>query len=120
MPVQLLDVYSQLLCSLQLFLYIYHEIIYLQKIGEYDECEWTDWLDQDNPSGHGDYERRPDGCDVQAYKVQLVSCGPIYDDVLDMSQCLIDSPYVACINSNQLSNHPNCPHLGSLYIQLVK
>ena len=76
--------------------------------GEYDECEWTGWLDQDNPSGHGDYEPAPEGCKVQKYQVQEVSGGTIYDNVSDMSQCLIDSPYVACINSHQ---GEDCVHL---------
>ena len=58
-------------------------------------------MDQDNPGGYGDYEPVPEGCKVQKYQVQEVSGGTIYDDVSDMSQCLIDSPYVACINSHQ-------------------
>ena len=33
--------------------------------------------------------------------MQEVSGGTIYDNVSGMSQCLIDSPYVACINSHQ-------------------
>ena len=74
----------------------------MQKTGTY-ECEWTDWLDQDDPSGYGDYEPAPDGCNVQKYQVQNVDSGAAWytDDVSDMSQCLIDSPYVACINSQQ-------------------
>ena len=79
--------------------------------GEYDECKWTGWLDQDNPSGYGDYEPVPEGCKVQKYKVQEVSGGTIYDDVSAMSQCLIDSPYVACINSHQGSD---CHKIGPI------
>ena len=76
--------------------------IFLVKTGTYDECEWTDWLDQDDPSGYGDYEPVPDGCNVQKYQVQDAEWGgAIYNDVYDMSQCLIDSPYVACINDHQ-------------------
>ena len=58
-------------------------------------------MNQDNPGGYGDYEPSPDDCEVQKYQVQQVSNGSIYDDVADMAQCLIDSPYVACINSQQ-------------------
>ena len=79
--------------------------------GEYDECEWTGWLDQDNPSGYGDYEPVPEGCKVQKYKVQEVSGGTIYDDVSDMSQCLIHSPYIACINGHQGSD---CHEIGPI------
>ena len=40
------------------------------KKGEYDECEWTGWLDQDNPSGYGYYEPVPENCKIQNYQVQ--------------------------------------------------
>merc|ERR1711976_559292 len=66
--------------------------------GVHEECEWTDWLDQDNPSGNGDYEKAPDGCEIQKYEVQLVSGGEVYSNVADLDQCLMDSPYVHCVN----------------------
>ena len=43
--------------------------------------------------------------------MQEVSGGTIYDNVSDMSQCLIDSPYVACINSHQGSD---CHKIGPI------
>ena len=29
---------------------------FFAKTGDYDECEWTGWLDQDNPSGRDEFE----------------------------------------------------------------
>jgi len=68
--------------------------------GAYEDCEWTDWLDRDNPSGNGDYEFAPDGCEIQKYEVQLVSGGEVYSDVAALDQCLLDSPYVHCVNKD--------------------
>ena len=108
-----------MLCNPFIFLCIRLFMKYFfAKTGDYDECEWTGWLDQDNPSGYGDYEPVPEGCNIQKYQVQQVSGGTIYDDVSDMSQCLIDSPYVACVNSHQGSDchkiGPISPTLGPL------
>ena len=49
---------------------------------ELDLCEWTDWTDNDNPSGRGDFERPASiECQAEKYEVSLVSGGPVYTDV---------------------------------------
>ena len=46
-----------------------------------NECEWTGWQDNDDPTGYFDYEGLPNGCYVHKYKIQLASgTGPIYTD----------------------------------------
>ena len=71
----------------------YYNLPILGPTEESDDCEWTDWQDNDNPSGTGDYENAPETCDIQKYQVQLVAGGTIYNDVADIG-----------INNVQFSN----------------
>ena len=51
---------------------------------EFEDCEWTDWQDNDDPSATGDWENAPNSCDVQKYQVQLVAGGTVYNNVADI------------------------------------
>ena len=65
-------------------------------------CKWTGWQDVDNPSGEGDFETPPDGCNIEHYEFQLVDGGTIYNNVSDVFWYLLhDDPYVYCRNVDQ-------------------
>ena len=55
----------------------------IQAIKFTSTCEWTPWQYQDDPSGGGDFEAVPDGCQMEKYQIQLVDGGAIYNDVDD-------------------------------------
>lgn len=70
------------------------------------DCYWTNWINNDSPTGRGDYEAAPEGCNIDMYEVQLVEGGPIYTNVLDITfNVLQDDSYVYCRNADQ----PFCP-----------
>ena len=76
-----------------------------------NECEWTGWQDNDNPSGYCDCEGSPVGCYIQKYKIQLVSgTGPIYtdyttvpDDIMYFHPWLVTVSHgaIGCANRDQ-------------------
>ena len=74
-------------------------------------CKWTGWQDVDNPSGEGDFETPPDGCNIEHYEFQLVDGGTIYNNVSDVFWYLLhDDPYVYCRNVDQPLGSPPTGH----------
>lgn len=53
----------------------------------FDQCEWTDWMDRDDPSGTGDWEAKPNGCIIARYEIQQVDgSGVVFTDVQSAPQ----------------------------------
>ena len=55
-------------------------IDYIQILIVLESCSWSEWIDKDDPTGHGDYESLAN-CDAEKYEVSLVTGGPVYTNV---------------------------------------
>ena len=84
-------------------------------------CQWSDWYDRDNPSGHGDYETHArfgstfqtvgpgKQCEVSEYRVRIRGTTTEYSDVNSLpphnptgiSYVIKSSPWVHCNNRDQ-------------------
>ena len=42
----------------------------LCQYGQSPACEWTDWIDIDDPSSKGDYEQAPEGCSFTEFEIR--------------------------------------------------
>ena len=85
--------------------------IFSVQVGNSQSCTWTSWMDRDNPSGTGDYERASDyaygGTPVcnsntpENSECRSVSGGVYYDDYtfgnVDTVYCTPNQGFV-CIN----------------------
>jgi len=84
-------------------------------------CQWSDWYDRDNPSGHGDYETHArfgstiqtvgpgKQCEVSEYRVRIRGTTTEYSDVNSLPPhsptgipyVFLSSPWVRCNNIDQ-------------------
>jgi len=81
-----------------------------------DTCRWTNWIDQNDGSGNGDYEIDPDlsdQCNVEKYEVTRVGGGPVYTSVASIHLNRVSynpaGPRVSCVNSDQPRCKENSP-----------
>ena len=81
-----------------------------------ETCRWTNWIDQNDESGIGDYEIDPDlsdQCNVEKYEVTRVVGGPVYTSVASIHLNRVSynpaGPRVYCVNSEQAGCKENSP-----------
>ena len=81
-----------------------------------ETCTWTNWIDQNDESGNGDYEIDPDlrnQCNVEKYEVTRVVGGPVYTSVASIHLNRVSynpaGPRVSCVNSEQAWCKENSP-----------